>query len=55
MIIIQDSQDLMLGDADNALCADHSAGNGICSNNGDCHANGDCHGNGVCNNSCSGT
>ena len=53
MIIIQDSQELMLGDINNALCAGHTVGNGNCSNNGDCHGNSNCHFNGACDGDCS--
>ena len=45
MIIIQDSLDLIFGDADNALCAGANNGNGIADDNGTCNIG--------CNQNCS--
>lgn len=53
MIIIQDSLDMMFGDAYNALCASQSS-NGTCSNNRICQGNETCQGNGICNGDCNG-
>lgn len=51
MIIIQDSLDMMFGDADNALCAGQTINQGC--NNENCGCNGGNYGCG--NNSCEST